>query len=147
MTAATQQAATQPPRSAWAWARLAALAIMLIFGVPATATAEVRIEGNAAAVRISTSQNTIADVLSALGTFFNLRYRTAVPLIAAADPAYSGSVRQVIAHLLEGYNYLVKTDQETTEIVILGSHGQAAMPAPAAKAAPPTSFRGGDEAT
>lgn len=129
-----QQAASQPPR--WAWARLAMLAIMLIFGVPATA-AEVRIEGNAAAVRISTSQNTIADVLSALATSFKVRYRTAVPLIAAADPAYSGSVRQVIAHLLEGYDYLVKTDQETMEIVVLGSRGQAAISAPAAKAAPP----------
>jgi len=129
-----QQTASQPPR--WAWARLAALAIMLIFGVPATAAAEVRIEGNLAAVRISTSQNTIADVLSALGTSFKLRYRTEVPLIATADPAYSGSVRQVIAHLLEGYNYLVKTDQETTEIVVLGTRGQAAIPAPVAKAAP-----------
>jgi hypothetical protein len=135
MTTAIQQPATRP--TPCAWTRQAALAVMLIYGAPATADAEVRIEGNAAAVHVSTSQDTIADVLSALGTSFKLRYRTAVPLIAAADPAYSGSVRQVIAHLLEGYNYLVKTDQETTEIVVLGSRGQAAIPAPAAKAAPP----------
>jgi hypothetical protein len=126
MTAAIQQAATRPPRCRWA-----AAAIVLILGVPATAAAEVRIEGNAAAVRVSTSQNTIADVLSALETSFKLRYRSAVPLTAAADPAYSGSVRQVIAHLLEGYNYLVKTEQETTEIVVLGNRGQVAIPAPA----------------
>jgi hypothetical protein len=136
MKAAIQQTAVHPPR--WARrARLTALAIMLIFGVAATAAAEVRIEGSAAAVRVSTSQNTIADVLSALATSFKLRYRTAVPLAAVADPAYAGSVRQVIAHLLEDYNYLVKTDQETTEIVVLGSRGQVAIPAPKAKAAAP----------
>jgi hypothetical protein len=104
---------------------------MLIYGVPATAGAEVRIEGNAAAVHVSTSQDTIADVLSALGAAFKLRYRTTVPLNATAGPAYSGSVRQVIARLLDGYNYLVRIDQETIEIIVLGSRGQVAIPSPA----------------
>lgn len=111
---------------------------MLICGAPATAGAEVRVEGSAASVHVSTDQDTIADVLSALGAAFRLRYRSAVPLSAAAGPAYSGSLRQVIARLLDGYNYLVKVDQETTEISVLGSRGQAAIPpAPAAKAAMP----------
>jgi hypothetical protein len=102
---------------------------------PAVARAEVRIEGSAAAMRVSTNQDTIADVLSALNVAFKLRYRSAVPLSAAADATYSGSVRQVITHLLDGYNYLVKVDQETTEIIVLGHRGQAAIPAPAPKAA------------
>jgi hypothetical protein len=120
-----------------AWTRQAAVAIMLIYGVPATAGAEVRIEGNAAAVHVSTSQDTIADVLSALCAAFKLRYRTAVPLNATTDLTYSGSLRQVIAGILGGYNYLVKVDQETTEIIVLGSRGQIAIPSttPSAKAA------------
>jgi hypothetical protein len=119
--------------------RQAALAIMLIFGVPATAGAEVRIEGNAAAVRVSTSQDTIADVLSALGAAFKLRYRTAVPLNATISLTYSGSLRQVIARILDGYNYLVNVDQETTEVIVLGSRGQIAIPSttPSVKAAAP----------
>jgi hypothetical protein len=131
MTTSIQQPATR------AWTRQAALAIMLIYGVPATAGAEVRIEGNATAVHVSTSQDTIADVLSALGAAFKLRYRTAVPLNATTGLTYSGSLRQVIARILDGYNYLVKVDQETTEIIVLGSRGQVAIPSttPAVKAA------------
>jgi hypothetical protein len=131
MTTSIRQLATK------AWTRQAALAITLIYGVPATAGAEVRIEGNAAAVHVSTSQDTIADVLSALGAAFKLRYRTAVPLNATTGLTYSGSLRQVIARILDGYNYLVKVDQETTEIIVLGSGGQAAIPSttPSVKAA------------
>jgi hypothetical protein len=107
-----------------ALARQTALAmLLLIYGAPAIADAEVRIEGNAAAVRVSTSQDTIADVLSALGAAFKLRYRTAVPLSATAGMTYSGSLRQVIARLLDSYNYIVKVNQETTEVIVLGSRG------------------------
>ena len=72
------------------------------------AHAEVHVAGNPAAVRITTSQDAIADVLSALGTTFNIRYRAAVPLDAAADPTYSGSFRQVVSRLLDRYNYVMK---------------------------------------
>jgi hypothetical protein len=135
MTTAFRQRPTHPPR--WAWTREVVLALAVIYGIPTTANAEVRIEGNAAAVRVSTNHDTIADVLAALGAAFKLRYRSAVPLSAPADSTYSGSVRQVIAHLLDGYNYLVKTDQETSEIIVLGSRGQVATPAPPAKATAP----------
>lgn len=117
------------------------LAMAMACGSPTIAGAEVRIEGDPTAVRVATSEDTIADVLSALGAAFKLRYRSAISLDAAAGPAYSGSIRQVIAHLLDGYNYLVKSDQETTEIIVLGARGQVAIPPPPArapKAAAPT---------
>lgn len=130
MTTAVRRPATRS-----AWTRQAALAIVLICGAPAAAGAEVRIEGNTAAMRVSASQDTIADVLSALGAAFKVRYRTAVPLGEAAGSTYSGSVRQVIARLLDGYNYLLKVDQESIEVIVLGGSGLAAMPSPAPKAA------------
>jgi hypothetical protein len=121
-----------------AWTRQTALALLLfIYGAAASARAGVRIEGDAAAVRVSTSQDTVADVLSALGVAFKVRYRTAVPLSATADATYSGSIRQVIARLLDSYNYLLKVDQETTEVIVVGSRRQAAIPAPAPKPAVP----------
>lgn len=134
MTTAIQQPLT---RRRYPWLRQAALAIVLIYGAPAAGRAEVRIAGTAAAVRVSTSQDTIADVLSALGAAFKVRCRTAVPLSAAAGATYSGSVRQVIARLLDGYNYLLKVDRESIEVIVLGDSGQAAipLPAPAPKAA------------
>jgi hypothetical protein len=63
-----------------------------------------------------------------------VRYRTAIPLDAAASATYSGSFGQVIARLLNGYNYVIKTDQETTEIVVSGRRGEVAIPPPAPKA-------------
>jgi len=111
--------------------------LLLIHGAPGTAVARVLIAGNAAAVRVSTSQNTISDVLSALSAAFKVRYRTAVPLSGTAGPIYSGSLRQVIARLLDGYDYVVKVDQETTEVIVYGSRNQVAIPSPAQRAAVP----------
>jgi hypothetical protein len=71
----------------------------------------------------------IADVLSAPAATFNLRYRAAIPLDATASKAYAGSFRQVISRLLNGYNYVIKTDQETVEIVVFGRRGEVATPA------------------
>jgi hypothetical protein len=112
------------------------LGAALICGLAASARAEVHLEGSPAAVRISTSQDAIADVLSAFAATFNVRYRSSIPLDAAADAAYSGSFEQVISRLLNGYNYVIKTDQGSTEIVIFGKRGEVAIP-PAAPKAPP----------
>jgi hypothetical protein len=109
----------------------------MMCGLATIARAEVHVDGSPAALRVTTSQDAIADVLSAIAANFNVRYRSAIPLDAAANVSYSGSVAQVISRLLDGYNYVVKTDQKSTEIVIFGRNGQAASPPPAPKAPAP----------
>ena len=113
------------------------LGAALACGLAASARAEVHVEGSRAAVRITTSQDAIADVLSAVAATFNVGYRTAIPLDAAANAAYAGSFGQVISRLLDGYNYVIKTDQGSTEIVVFGRRGEVAIPPPAPKAPPP----------
>jgi len=76
------------------------------------------------AVRVTTSEDAIADVLSAFAATLNVQYRTAIPLDVAANKSYSGSFAQVISRLLGGYNYVIKRDQDTIEIVILGRRGE-----------------------
>jgi hypothetical protein len=110
-------------------------ATALTCGLATTACADVQVEGTPAAVRVTTNQDTIADVLSAFGTNFNVKYRTAVPLSAASNGTYSGSLAQVVARLLDGYSYVIKKDQDTTEIVVFGRRGEAAIP-PKAPPAP-----------
>lgn len=134
MTIAIQQSAKH---LRYAWTRQALIATALACSTPAHARAEVCVEGNATAVRISTSQDTIADVLAALGVAFKLRYRTAVPLSAGAGPTYSGSIREVVARLLDGYSYVLKVDRDSTEVIVFGSRSQVAIPSPAPKAAVP----------
>ena len=106
-----------------------ALSVAFVCSLPTIASAEVQVEGSPAAVRVSTSRDTISDVLSALAATFNLRYRTAIPLDAAANATYSGSLRGVISRLLDGYNYMVMTDDsKPTEIVVFGTGGKVVKP-------------------
>ena len=109
----------------------------LACGTATDASAEVRVEGNLSALRVSTSGDALSDVLSAFGTRLPVKYRTAVPLNAEVNGAYSGSLSQVISRLLDGYNYVIKNDHELTEIIILGKNGEIAIPpkAPVAKGA------------
>jgi hypothetical protein len=92
--------------------------------------AEVRIEGTPAEIRVTTSNDAISDVLSAFTAKFKVKYDTAIALDSAAAATYSGSIRQVISHLLQDYNYVLKIDQQTIDILILGRRGESAIPPP-----------------
>ena len=113
------------------------LAIALTCSLATNACAEVHVEGNPMAVRVTTSQDAIADVLSAFAATFNVQYRTAIPLDAAVSKMYSGSFTQVISRLLDGYNYVIKKDQETIEIVVFGRRGDVAILPRETKGPPP----------
>jgi hypothetical protein len=120
------------------WAFGLATALTCSFVPPACA--EVLVEGGPAAVRVTTSRDTISDVLAAVAKTFNAQYRTAIPLDAAANATYSGSFGQVISRLLDGYNYVIKREQETTEIVVFGKRGEVAIIPPKPKAPPAKSI-------
>jgi len=112
-----------------------ALAATLVCASATLARAEVRVEGTAAALRVTISRAPVADVLAALATTFRVTYRTSVPLDAPTDATYAGSLGQVMSRLLAGYNYVVKTEGGATEVVILGRRGEVAIPPPAPKPA------------
>jgi hypothetical protein len=104
-----------------------ALSVVLLSSLPTIA--EVHVEGSPMAVRVTTSRETISDVLSALAPTFNVQYRTTIPLDAAADATYSGSLGQVISRLLDGYTYVIKTDNsKVTEVVVYGKRGEVVIP-------------------
>jgi hypothetical protein len=109
-------------------------ATALACSLAATSRAEVHVEGSPDAVRVTTSRDAIGEVLSAFATTFNVQYRTAIPLDAQANAAYSGSFGQVISRLLDGYNYVIKREQDSIEIVVFGVRGEVAIPPPAPKA-------------
>jgi hypothetical protein len=99
----------------------------LICVLAAPARAEVHVTGSPAAISITTNQDTISDVLSALAAPFNVRYRAAVPLNAAANETYSGSFTRVVSSLLDGYNYVIKVDRQSTEIIVYDKHGEVSV--------------------
>jgi len=48
-----------------------------------------------------------------------------MPLTGEINGAYSGSFSQVVSRLLDGYNYVIKKDQDLTEIIVFGKRGAA----------------------
>ena len=106
----------------------------LASGFSINASAEVRVEGDLTALRVTSRGDALSDVLSAFDNPLRVKYRTAVPLTAEISGAYSGSFPQVVSRLLEGYNYVIKRDQGLTEIVIFGNRGEIPV---APKAATP----------
>jgi hypothetical protein len=111
-------------------------AAMLAAGPVPLARAEVQVEGNPAAVRVTIDHAAISDVLSALAATFKVTYRTSIALDAPAEATYAGSFGQVMARLLDGYNYVVKTEGGTIEVVVLGRRGEVAIPPPGPKPTP-----------
>jgi hypothetical protein len=102
--------------------------VVLACALATVARAEVHVEGDSAAVRVTTSQETVSNVLSALAAALHFKYRTAVRLDASANAVYSGSLREVVAHLLAGYNYLIRGNRGTIEIVVISRRGDVAIP-------------------
>jgi hypothetical protein len=97
--------------------------------VSTTSHAEVTVAGSVTAVHVKTNQDAISEVLSAIAATFNVRYRTLVSLDGVVSGTYSGSFGQVISRLLDGYNYVIKHDGETAEVVVYGRHGERPMAA------------------
>lgn len=116
--------------------RLVAAAFSLTCSLASPASADIRIDGNLHALRLSTNGDSLADVLSRFDTLFAVKFRSSVPLRAEVRGTYSGSLSQVVARLLDGYNYVIKSDRDLTEILVLGRAGEVAI-APKAKAAAP----------
>jgi hypothetical protein len=110
-----------------------ALATGLTCTLIANACADVHIDGTPAAARVTTSQDSIADVLAALSAAFKIRYRSAVRLDEPAAASYTGSFGQVVARLLDGYTYIVKHEGDIAEVIVFGKRGDTPIVAPSAK--------------
>lgn len=113
----------------------AALACALATG----ARAEVRVEGTPQTMQVTVREEAVDGVLAALAARFDVKYRAAIPLDAAAHTIYAGSLREVLTRLLDGYNYALRNEGQATEVIVFGRRGEAAVPAPGpAKGAAPS---------
>jgi hypothetical protein len=95
---------------------------------PMPGAGSVRVRGDAAAVRLDARRSTIADVLAALNTSFDMSYSSWVVLDEEINGTYTGSLRRVIARVLDGYNYVIKQDNAKLDIIVLGKRGERAVP-------------------
>jgi hypothetical protein len=96
-----------------------------------------RLQGTPDSLRLDVRDSTVAAVLAIMGRAFNVRYRSAIALDGPITGTYAGSLTRVIARVLDGYDYDIKHEGPTVEVVVLGrSRGRAepARPTPAAVA-------------
>jgi hypothetical protein len=96
--------------------------------MPNVSGASIRVRGDAAAVRLDARRTTIADVLSALNATFAMSYRSTIVLDEEINGTYAGSLRLVISHVLDGYNFVIKQDDSKLDVIILGRRGERAVP-------------------
>jgi hypothetical protein len=124
------------------------LAAILVGGALATATtpslAEMRVRGSPEAVRIEARDSSVAEILSALSSAFNMRYQSSANLDKRLSGTYTGPLSRVLARILDGYNFVVKTDNGTLAVTVLGPPNGGA--APAASSAVRVVPAGGDAA-
>ena len=106
------------------------IAGVIFAALPASSLrAEVRVSGPAGDVRIEAHDATVAEILTALGERFALRYRgtTAGDGVTAT---FEGPLRRVVGRVLDGYNYVIEPRGEGLEVLVLGAASSGAVAAP-----------------
>jgi hypothetical protein len=111
------------PLHLFALPRLVVLALSLAaaMGVSSTGNAKVEIEGIVPALHVRASGDAIADVLAAISTVVDVRYRTSIPLETIISGTYSGSADRVIARLLRDYNFTIVHNGEALVVSVYGN--------------------------
>ena len=117
------------------WLRVSVITLLALFPCSTSARCEVSVQGTAAAVRIDAQQAPLAEVLRALGTNFNVRHDTFIALDEVIiSGTYSGPLEEALGRVLTGLNYVIKTQEGTVEVIIVGLPGD--VPAEVGNTAP-----------
>ena len=105
----------------------AALAFAIVTASPVHA--DVRVTGDVAAVRVEATNANVAEVLSALESAFRFRINAPVVLDHPVGGTFTGSLTQVLARMLEGYNYFIRREAGEIEVIVVGIKGDRAIAA------------------
>ena len=104
--------------------------------------AAVEVQGEDMSVQIVADNAKISEVLSALATSLKgFSWKEIDNLDGAISGTYKGSVEDVLGRVLRGFDYVIKTQETTIEIVVIGrsrSAPAAVAPVLRAIAPPPT---------
>jgi hypothetical protein len=105
-------------------ARLATHIVLAIWvvcvGFAQFANAEVRVSGKVNNLTIETQGAPLDEVLRALRTTYKFQYRDGGALPDVISGTYSGSLRRVVARLLEGHDFVMHGYLDDLSVEILG---------------------------
>jgi hypothetical protein len=100
--------ALAPARPGSLTAMMSALALLLL-SLSTAVYAEAVVKGSIDAVEVDARDSSIAEVLTALGQPFGLRYRTSTDLYRPVTGSFKGPLLKVISRLLKDYDYVVRS--------------------------------------
>src|SRR5260221_3373820 len=103
----------------------AALAI-----APTSVLAEMQVRGSPQAVRIEARDTPVEEILAALGRAFGMHYELLAKVDKRVSGTYVGPLPRVLTRILDGYNFILKTDNGTIAVTVVGTpNAAAAVPA------------------
>jgi hypothetical protein len=103
--------------------------------VPITASAASEISGTPEAVSVDAQHSSLKEIFSELHQRFDVQFQSTANLDAPLTGTYQGPLRQVLARLLAGYNFIIITKQGEIEVTVLG-HAQSTSTTTVASNAP-----------
>jgi hypothetical protein len=91
--------------------------------------AEIRVEGDAADVRVEARDATVAEILATLGERFAVHYRGTTGT-RSLTANFAGPLRRVVARVLDGYNFVIRERGDGLDVTVLNTSSPYAVPAP-----------------
>src|SRR5437879_5843635 len=96
--------------------------LLLVCGLallpPACVRAEVRVNGAPGTVQVEARDASIEEVLAALSADYGLQYKSTASLDRRVTGTYQGSLQRVVRRLLDGYDYVLKTEADGIEVMV-----------------------------
>ncbi len=96
---------------------------------PTPVRAEMQVRGSPEAVRIEARDAPVEEILAALSRAFGMHYQLSTNLDKRLSGTYVGPLRRVVTRILDGYNFILKTDNGSIVVTVLGTPGAAAAAA------------------
>ena len=109
--------------------RASVIILLALLSCLASGRCEVSVKGTVGTVRIVAQQASLSEVLRALGANFKVRYDTFISVDdVIISGTYLGRLEEVLGRVLSGLNYVIKTQDGTVEVIIVGRPGNTSPP-------------------
>jgi hypothetical protein len=93
---------------------------------PTSVLAEMQVRGSPEAVRIEARDAPVEEILAALSRSFGMHYQLLAKLDKRVSGTYAGPLPRVVTRILDGYNFILKTDNGSIAVTVVGTPNAAA---------------------
>jgi hypothetical protein len=106
---------------------LSCISVLLLSVAPAFGLDAVRLAGTPDKLRLELNDATVGDALAALQSAFDMKCRCPPAMDRRVTGDFQGNIGRVLARLLEGNDYVIKTTPSgAVEVIIPGANAAAA---------------------